>query len=105
MSVMCCVCHVFPSCVHIWFVYCPRLVSLLVHYVPAVFDLVSDYPVYLIPVCLVSVVWSTCYSRCVYPALSCPGLFELKTVYLSLLLVIVFLISPGCVHHDNHFKS
>ncbi len=31
----------------IWFVSCPRLVSLLVNYVPAVFDYVGDYPVYL----------------------------------------------------------
>ncbi len=47
MSVMCHVYHVLPSCVLIWFVSCPPLVSLLVNYVPAVFYYVGDYPVYL----------------------------------------------------------
>ncbi len=44
LLVMCCVSRVF--CV-LLVVSCPRLVSLLVNYVPAVFYYVSDHPVYL----------------------------------------------------------
>ncbi len=72
------------SCVLIWFVSCPCLVSLLVNSCPANYLWLSCV-VIVLSVQLVFV-WSTPYSRCfcVSLALSCPALFELKTVILSL---------------------
>ncbi len=51
MSGFCCVSSVPASCVHIWFVSCPRLMSLWVKSVPAVFvSLCVNYPLYISPV-------------------------------------------------------
>ncbi len=51
VSGFCCVCHVFPPLVSIWFVSCPCFMSLLVKYVLAVFvSLCVNYPVYISPV-------------------------------------------------------
>ncbi len=51
VRVLLCVSCVPASCVHIWFVSCPRLMWLLVNSCPAVFMwLCVNYPVYLVPV-------------------------------------------------------
>ncbi len=44
MLALCRVCHLFPSCVLIWFDSCPRLVWLSVHYVPAVCTVTITIP-------------------------------------------------------------
>ncbi len=54
---------------------------------------ISNHPVYLVPVCSVCVRLVYSYSPvflCVSPALSCFALCELKTVYLSLILICMF---------------
>ncbi len=83
VSPLSCVSCVPFSCVLIWFVSCPCLVSLLVNSCPANYLWLSCV-VIVLSVQLVFV-WSTPYSRCfcVSLALSCPALFELKTVILS----------------------
>ncbi len=90
-----CVCHVFPSSVHIWFVSCPRLMLLLVKYVPAVSYYVSDYPVHLS-----SCLFSSCclvYSLLpVFLSVSALPCLILKTVNLSLSLSRVPHSSPLC---------
>ncbi len=51
VRVLLCVSSVPASCVNIWFVSCPRFMSLWVKYVPAVcMWLCVNYPVYLVPV-------------------------------------------------------
>ncbi len=102
MSVLCRVSCVPASCVHIWFVSCPRLMWLLVNSCPAVF--VSLSMIYLCiysPVC--SVWFGLFYSLLpgVSVHVSLALMSTLKTVYLSLILVCVFLVSPCCVHCDR----
>ncbi len=83
VRVLLCVSSVPASCVHIWFVSCPRQMSLWVNSCPAVFvSLCVNYPVYLVPVFWV-------WFRLVYlwlpgvsclSALPCPALSTLKTI-------------------------
>ncbi len=100
-SVVCVSC-VPASCVHIWFVSCPRLMWLLVNSCPAVFMwLCVNYTVYLVPVFL-SFISSgllvtpgvSCLSALPCPAMSSPDEL-LKTIIWVYVLVCVSLFLPA----------
>ncbi len=98
VRVLLCVSSVPASCVHIWFVSCPRLVLLLVNSCPAVcMWLCVNYPVYISPVFWVC--FRLVYSllpRCILslsPALSYLDV-SLKTIIWVYVLVCVFLFLP-----------
>ncbi len=86
VRVLLCVSSVPASCVHIWFVSCPRLMSLWVNLCPAVcMWLCVNYPVYISPV----------FGVYVSLALSCPALMcSLKTIIWVYVLVCLFLFLP-----------
>ncbi len=110
VRVLLCVSSVPASCVHIWFVSCPRLMSLWVKYVPAVFvSLCANYPVYLVPVFWVwfRLVYSL-LPRCILslsPALSYLDV-SLKTIIWVYVLVCVFLFLPRvCTVTEDQTKT
>ncbi len=108
VSEFCCVSSVPASCVHIWFVSCPRQMWLLVNSCPAVFVSLS-----IINLCIYSPVCSLWF-RLVYSllpvfpvckpclVLPCLALMSLlNNIIWVYVLVCVFLYPPCCVHHDN----
>ncbi len=103
----CCVSCVPASCVHIWFISCPRLMWLLVNYCPAV--LVSLSMIYLCiysPVC--SVWFRLVYSLLpVFPVYQ-PCLVLIKDYYLSLrprLRVPVSSLLCAPWQYEVHYKA
>ncbi len=104
VRVLLCVSCVPASCVHIWFVSCPCLISLWVNSCPAVFVSLS-----VINLCILVHACSVWF-RLVYlwlpgvsclSALSCPALMFIKYYYLSLRPRLHVLVPPSCVHHDR----
>ncbi len=99
VRVLLCVSSVPASCVHIWFVSCPCLMSLWVNSCPAVFVSLS-----VINLCMLV---HACSVRLglVYlwlPGVSClSALSSLKTIIWVYVLVCVFLYPPSCVHRDT----
>ncbi len=97
VRVLLCVSSVPASCVHIWFVSCPRLMSLWVKSVPAVcMWLCVNYPVYLVPVFWVwfGLVYLWLPGVSCLSALSCPALMLLNTIIWVYVLVCVSLFLP-----------
>ncbi len=109
VRVLLCVSSVPASCVHIWFVSCPRQMSLWVNSCPAVFVSLS-----VINLCILvhaCSVWFHLFCSllpgvsCLWvlpcPALSCPDVL-LKTIILSLRPRLCVLVPPSCVHRDSY---
>ncbi len=97
VSPLSCVSCVPTSCVHIWFVSCPRQMSLWVKYVPAVFvSLCVNYPLYISPVFWVwfRLVYSLLPGVSCLWVLPCPALMWLNTIIWVYILVCVFLFLP-----------
>ncbi len=108
MSVLCGVSCVPASCVHIWFVSCPRLMWLLVNSVPGVcMWLCIDYPcVFIVLSVQLDFIWSTRYSLVflsVSLALSCLDVV-IKDYYLSLRPRLRVLVPPCCVYRDTFWS-
>ncbi len=109
MSGFCCVSCVPASCVHIWFVSCPRLMSLWVNSCPAVFVSLSVINLCILSSCLFSLISSgllvtpRCFlSMSALPclALPCPDVF-IKDYYLSFSPRLRVPVPPSCVHRDS----
>ncbi len=100
VSPLSCVSCVPASCVHIWFVSCPRLMWLLVNCVQPCLSNCLWYSLYISPVCSV-------WFRLVYSLLSgvpiCQHCLDvvIKDYYLSLRPRLRVLVPPCCVHRDR----
>ncbi len=108
VRVLLCVSSVPASCVHIWFVSCPRQMWLLVNSCPAVFvslsiiNLCIYSPVCSLWFCLVYSLFSVfpvCKPCLVLPCLALMSL--LNNIIWVYVLVCVFLYPPCCVHRDR----
>ncbi len=97
VRVLLCVSCVPASCVHIWFVSCPRLMSLWVNSCPAVFVSLSVINLcILVHACSVwfCLVYLWLPGVSCLSALPCPTLSTLKSIIWVYILVCVFLFLP-----------